>query len=495
MVTVAMNGICSSPSIVPGTLQSELSLTMFITSSNDTATIFSLHAHTQALFVCNGGYIGVYLSSGTNELMSVPLQPLLADSRTVQSMAKSLPLYNTGYVWGSVASSDGINYTASRSDIFSSSVSGLFVADTILTEQSTITNLFNNINSALNGPIDVAIIAARDLFSDPTGAYNDYISRTIVPSLRGFLWWFVGTKDELTLSMDRSGAYSLGFELHAASSTNAYSGNINSILAAFLSKLDNFNTPTVADATSAKITVEALLVAYINIDSLASGSVSLASSYSSGRLHAQLSFSTSYLVTEATIQQSLPSPAISDYSLATVNPLLFNVTGYSRVAYMNGRKSFNIIVPDTTSIANNFAKADFSTFPFSGTLLEPLDLTSMCGSATWSQVKNSMRDAILSSTDSLSMATALQANVATLCNAQNTLVDVGLLASGTTELVVSFSVLQIVPTSVTTANTTYTNIFATPRLRVPVVLKTNILFTFGTSYFINSTFISGQGNL
>jgi len=529
MVTVATSGgggECAALTLVNGTLHSDLATGMFLAQTNSSAEILSINARTSALFSCqdsnddNIGFVGISLRSYTNITLTVPLQPLLADARTIQSMAKFLPLNSTGTVWGTITDDGGGVFTTSRCDIFSTSACGLLLADSNL-DATQVLGIFNAIVSTLQDTVDIDFLqlAATSLFSptSATSAVDSYNSATLTPTISGFMQYFVDSTDGLSLSVARDGTFTLTIILHTVASEPV--SNFASTINGFLTSIgitqvsfnkQNYTLPTASQVNSGLAMEEGLLVASIPITNIASPaptSYSNAQIQSSARLRINIdSFLTQSIFSCAQLTLSFPvhdSPIDGgDWIQACINPSLNSVFNATVAGYVPEYGAYLMgTVSGYTPSLQESASLAAPNFPFIGILLPPLSLSLTCGQATYSAVIEEIQtisNAISGSTTNVDSFTAdVRTALATLCEAPNTLVDISAgveSRGGTPTIVFVITLSQIYATSVTTTNTTYANLFDTPRLEVPLIVTSNMLLQLliGTAPQMNASVVAAS---
>jgi hypothetical protein len=201
-------GGCTSAQPVESTLNSQLSIDMFIT--NSTIVLRSVAARSEALFSCSGGYIALVLSVTSSEQASWPVGIFLTDPNAQIGLAKSVEIIPYGHLSG-VVTTDQL-YSVLNEDLFGSSPSGLLVPDAQLT-QAAISQIFTQATNTLQTTIPAFNAVIQSTFSNVANLISEYSAVDQQPTVLRFLQWFDSNNDQVDVNIHNGTSMTIAIAL------------------------------------------------------------------------------------------------------------------------------------------------------------------------------------------------------------------------------------------------------------------------------------------
>jgi hypothetical protein len=208
LVGESVKNFCESLEIVQDSIMATLTTNLFVGETN--IYYRGTSASTRALFRCSDkGFVGISLFATTGYPTSEIIWPTTTfaqDMKASIGMVKGVRPKWSGLLYGTI-SYNGTLYSATRNDIFSSTLSGKFLAVQPTFDTSVLTSFFTTIKNNVNTGI-----ASLDQLSSSIFAIEkideivlEYRKRSMTPSFVDFLHWYISKYPSMKLELDELG--------------------------------------------------------------------------------------------------------------------------------------------------------------------------------------------------------------------------------------------------------------------------------------------------
>lgn len=510
MVSTSTQKYCEVTPIT-STIGSYLTFDMFITNSS--ISVRGVAASTFGIFNCsNYGNVGIRVSSFAPSTYKWPLNVFLSDITAATNLIRSTLIKSEGNIYGTLTIGNAI-YTSLRSDLFGSSLGGIFVPDREL-NLVTVNAIFTEIISTTETSYSTINDGLKNLFpiSQLPELIATYTLSSELPTTIGFFQWFVHQDPNLkiyvsddgsniTISIIYFGSSPIDCNDPSMSVLNQEITTLGNAVHTKYSSISNIPIPAIDCVhTTLSASTSALYASQIVITNLESVSM-VSEPQMSYVINANAQFTSSQLFATAIITSDL----VNAYSTikATFVSSISSQLGVSDVA----------LDEDGNVCVDNVWTNAYELLPFFGDVLMDVKMTNwtyqdltpfmvnfgQVGSSTWDQILTQMMSTFSdfdNHTDSFVIAAQLAAVIEAVDNSDSMTVIANVVPNVDYSLFVHITVFTLENASITRSGTIWERNLDTNRLKVPVIFASHLQFLVSTTQGqLQRLSVSGQSQL